>query len=176
MDSPYADWIAQYQQAATSQFEKDVLADGVVTRQEYEEAMQRYVSCVQERGVGISLFEQFGFYGTQGSYEDEMDAERANLIMAECEEGTNLLIEPLFIEMTVNPDKEDYAVVTARCYVSQGLVAAPFGAHDFDELQSEWSEQSESGEVDPQLEELMVGETALLCQQNPTLLEDGANG
>lgn len=47
---PYGQEISDARVSATSDFEKRALADGVVSRAEYEEAVRRQVACTNDRG------------------------------------------------------------------------------------------------------------------------------
>lgn len=113
---PYTADVRSAQKQATSDLERDVLADGVIARSEYEAAVQAYVACARGRGMdaaaelnsgGIYTFSATGF-------SDEID--RACMI------GTRELIEPLYVGIQQNPLKQDANELLAACFIRQGLV------------------------------------------------------
>lgn len=57
---PYSAEIKAAAKQATSDFERGVLSDGVITRAEYQEAIQRYVDCGKQHGLDIGLIDQGG--------------------------------------------------------------------------------------------------------------------
>lgn len=159
----------QARELATSQFERDVLADDVITREEYEEAMQRYVRCMADSGLTVGLIDQQGYYG----YEVPGNGEAYDRTTDQCSQGTNALIEGLYVEVLTNPDKLDYDEMIARCFVKAGLVDEPFSAQDFDALMkasgagSYGDAPGESVPIDPRAQEIMNSEDAAACMANP---------
>ncbi len=115
---PYASDIAAAAESATSKFERTVLGDGEISREEYEEAVQRYVDCMGDNGVKLNTIEQTGYlvYETTASNEEY---EKADPI---CMKGTKALIEPLYVEMVMNPNKEDFSKLVFDCLTRKKLV------------------------------------------------------
>ncbi|RRD06001.1 hypothetical protein EII34_04775 [Arachnia propionica] len=124
--TPYADDFRQARELASSDFERAVLEDDRITREEYEEAVQRFVECVRGKGVSITPVERHGSY----IYESSGSMEHYDAAAEECEIGTTRLIEPLFSEVLTNPEKLTWEEAVARCYVTAGLVEAPFSGQD----------------------------------------------
>ncbi|MDO5068182.1 MAG: hypothetical protein Q4D96_12950 [Propionibacteriaceae bacterium] len=124
--NPYADDFRQARELASSDFERAVLEDDRITREEYEEAVQRFVECVRGKGVSITPVERHGFY----VYESSSSTERYDAATAECDIGTTRLVGPLFIGVLTNPEKLMWEEAVARCYVTAGLVEAPFSGQD----------------------------------------------
>lgn len=124
--NPYADDFRQARDLASSDFERAVLEDDRITREEYEEAVQRFVECVKGKGVRITPVEKHGSY----IYQSSGSMEHFDAATAECEIGTTSLIEPLFNEVLTNPEKLEWEEAVARCYVTAGLVEAPFSGQD----------------------------------------------
>lgn len=125
---PYASQIAAARQKATSDFERQVLEDGVITRAEYEEANQRLVACAKSRGVDIGLHDQSGYYIYSVQNYDANER-----IVQDCQTGTTALIGPLYVDMLINPKKQDIHELIAECLVASGLAPTGFSKTDFDQ-------------------------------------------
>lgn len=126
-DDPYR---ARYQDAlrsATSDFERAVLADGEVTRAEYEEAVGRYVSCMADSGIEVGLHEQGGYYTY--SFAKTQDVFTTS---DRCAEGSTLLVAGLYIAQLTNPGAEDYDELIVACLIRAGLVEASYSAAQLD--------------------------------------------
>lgn len=150
----------------TSDFERAVLEDGKVTREEYEEAMQRYVSCISDRGGSVELTDQNGYY----VYEISGNVAHYDQISGECSMGTNNLIEPLYVDTLRNPEKLDPDEALARCYIAAGLVEAPFNAQDLGDLMAAAGADPRSSgtPIDPVAQELVNSEKSIRCMENPS--------
>jgi hypothetical protein len=119
-DGPYAAEILAASKVATSDFERSVLSDGMITRAEYEESVQRLVSCGKDRGITISPIAQGEVYNYSFPLTDTSDA-----VMTECSAGTTMVIETIYSNMVRNPAKGDYEALVASCLARSGL--APSG-------------------------------------------------
>lgn len=125
-DSPYRERFAQATAQATSDFEREALSDGEISRSEYQEAIDRWVSCMQTAGVEVSLSDQAGYY----VYSVAGDMTQYDLSDADCSTGTRALIEPLYVDTLMNPGNEDPNAVLARCFVRIGAAPEGFTATD----------------------------------------------
>lgn len=168
---PYAEDFRQAKDLATSDFERAVLKDGKVSRSEYEEAMQRFVSCVRDGGGSVELSDQSGYY----IYNVVGDTDLYDEISDGCSQGSTVLIEPLYVDTLTNPDKIDSDEAIARCYVAAGLVRAPFSAQDLRDLMAAAGVESFSGApadssstpIDPAAQAIMDSEESMNCMANP---------
>lgn len=124
-DSPYRDRIIAAQEAATSNLEVDVLADGEISRSEYEAAMQEFVTCMEEHGVSVALVDQAGYYVYDITDDVGWDEHSPG-----CREGTILLIEPLYVDMYTNPSAVAPDQALADCLVRHGVVPDTFTEDD----------------------------------------------
>lgn len=125
-------WEAEYAWAlemATSDFERSVLADGEITRAEYEEATQRFLDCVNDQGASVATLDQGGYF----IYEISGDLDLYDEISDECRIGTNDLIETLYVDQITNPDNVDFEELTVDCLVRAGLVEEGFTVAEFHE-------------------------------------------
>lgn len=119
--APYSDEVDAAARSATSAFEKQVLDDGAVTRAEYDEAVQLFVSCLADLGVEVATIETGGYY----TYSVAGDATAYDANVDQCAEGTTAEIEPLYVATVTNPTDTDYWELTAQCLATAGV--APEG-------------------------------------------------
>ena len=119
-DDPYRADLEAALERATSEFEREVLRDLRITRAEYEEAVERYVQCANDRGVELTKIPQGGYYVYGHPAIDDADA-----ILDDCRIGTVDLVEHLYVDMLVNPDKTDFDMLVVKCLLEKGL--APEG-------------------------------------------------
>lgn len=134
--APYEAQFQQSQHDATSDFERQVLADGAISRSEYEEAVQRYVACGHAKGIKINATAQ-----TSGLYQYEIpgpplsSADEAAL--TNCETGTTKLIEPLYTDIQQNPKHVDIFDSMAGCMVRAGKAPPSFSGKELRTLMSD---------------------------------------
>lgn len=121
---PWSDEFEWAYAAATNDFERDVLADGVVSRLEYDEAASRLLDCLNAAAAtAATIPTPYGGY----NYEVRGGSTSA---MAECTPGTTQLIEPLYVDVLRNPDNIDLAGALVACLRREGLVGPEFTAAD----------------------------------------------
>ena len=163
---PYAEDLRQAKELATSDFERAALEDGKVMREEYEEAVQRYVACIRDGGGSVEPVDQSGYY----VYENSGDIDHYDAISDGCSMGTNNLIEPLYVDILKNPEKLDSDEALARCYIAAGLVKAPFNAQDLRDLMTAAGANANSSgtPIDPVAQELVNSEKSVKCMENPS--------
>ena len=113
---PYFDEVVAASKAAKSDFERTVLSDGVITRAEYEESVQKLVACAEARGVTIAPERQGAMY----VYSMRTSA-ISDTVMTQCSVGTTQVIESLYSAMTRNPTKGDEDALVAACLARSGL-------------------------------------------------------
>jgi hypothetical protein len=117
---PWAADVKAAQGQATSDLERRILADGVVSKAEYVEAVNGYVSCMSSNGVNIVTEPRppgILIYKVRDQPKD------FDTLDAKCRSGTNALIEPLYTGHLTNPKNLSAAALFAQCFVRKGLVA-----------------------------------------------------
>lgn len=129
---PYAADIELARAQASSDFEKDVLADAKISRAEYEEAVQRFVTCVNTSGAKVATEDQSGYY----IYRVDGDVEAYDGVRDKCQKGTNGLIEALYVDQLTNPDKRPLADLMAACFRKYGVAPPNFTTEDMKPLLS----------------------------------------
>lgn len=133
-DGPYKAQILQARQQATSDFQREVLADGVITKAEFDEAVQRYVKCMADKGVDATPYDMGGgYYGYAVSSDSNDQFQRFS---DACHEGTTALIEDLYIQMLTNPSGGNIDDAIAACLIRKGLVDATFTGAELRRLYS----------------------------------------
>jgi|GEM_PF-6835237 len=130
--------VAYLQEHATSDFEKEVVADGKVTHAEYVEANQLWLECMQQEfPVGtqptIGIREQpNGLIDWVMNSVDEADEERMTLWADKCSFGTTELVGVYFNDLWENPDGKSLAQQLFECLDAKGLVPDGYTVFDFD--------------------------------------------
>lgn len=113
----WADVAASLLEEGTpSDVEAGVLADGLVTDTEYEEAVRRYLRCATEHGVTIEARQ-----GSHGLYSYRWDATQPD-VTATCAEGTTRMVEAIYSGQTTNPGMRPYGEIIPECWVRRGAV------------------------------------------------------
>lgn len=123
---PYYDELRDAGRTATSDFEREALEDGELTRAEYEEAVQRFVGCAADRGVELTAKRQGALYIYQMRTDAENDA-----VAAECSVGTTQLIEALYGDLVANPANGDFDQLVVDCLVRSGLAPSDYTKERF---------------------------------------------
>lgn len=155
-DKPYyADTLAAASNA-DSDFEREALGDGELTKMEYEEAITRFVDCMANNNIDIAIEDQGGYYaytvnGDGADFESKQD---------ECGRGTKSIIEPLYVSSVKNPTNGDMFQVRRDCFVRHGLVDDRYTANDLENDMNDGSTIPYI--VDPQSPEIGA------CFANPT--------
>jgi hypothetical protein len=132
-DSPWATEIEAAQKRAASDFEKEALSDGVVSASEKDEANQRWVTCMTDRGHKAMMeLDDFGqeVYATEAANEDSEQSDIDNTL---CSEGTIKILPGLYKAMQQNPSNRDVNELYAECLVRHKLVDPPFTGKEFTE-------------------------------------------
>jgi hypothetical protein len=157
-DGPYRAQILQAQQRATSDFERGVLSDGKITKAEYDEAVQRYVKCMADKGVTVNPYEMGGgYYGYSVPSRENDTFQRWG---DSCAKGTTYLVEDLYIQMLTNPSGGDIDDAVAACLARKGLVDNSFTGSELKRLNA----------IDPRGKNLPYDSAdpdAIACETNP---------
>jgi hypothetical protein len=128
---PWAAEFADNWAHATTDFERDVLADGVISELEYAEMTERLDRCLGDAGV------QFGGFADNGGYEfsfpESTGAEKANEITEECEKTSGeWTVNTLYSMISHNPENIDDSILMAECLIEAGVVSPGYTAADWD--------------------------------------------
>ncbi|MFJ4295035.1 hypothetical protein [Curtobacterium sp. NPDC089689] len=142
---PWADDFRAALDDDVSDFESNVLSDGVVTPEELEATHDRVQRCLADSGFGIDYDADGGFAlrALDERYPDDF-FERSDPVLRACEQQSDEYITYLFGETRRNPDRLDEAKITVSCLRTAGLVGDDYseqrwrsdqsaGAFPFDE-------------------------------------------
>ncbi len=124
-------WAVEFEQAmdsATSDLEREILADGKITDAEFKEAAQLYLDCLAGHDVEVKLTGT----GTSVAYETR-DGERYDEFDPECRVGSLQYIEPLYVDSSRNPENVDLMDLLADCLVRKGAAEPGFSGRDLNE-------------------------------------------
>lgn len=118
-----------------SEFETGVFADGQVSQAEYDEAYNLWKSCVEGRGVTVSVErDKWGLYREATTLPKELATEERmhqdSIISQECERGTYLLVEAVYRDQVLNPESRDWNDGIVSCLIDRGIVGADFTRDD----------------------------------------------
>ncbi|MDR1033760.1 MAG: hypothetical protein LBL41_03205 [Bifidobacteriaceae bacterium] len=121
--SPYAEEFAEAREKATSDIQREILADDKITDAEIEEVVASFKACLNEHGISFSMDSR---YNPSFSGEHDTDVE------IKCTESTvgDYLTE-LYFKIKYNPTKVEENALYASCLVRRGLVPDDFTAEDF---------------------------------------------
>jgi hypothetical protein len=125
LSGPYADQFRAAQRQATTQFERDVLADGEITRSEYLEAVQKYLDCVNAKGIPMTSDVQADGTMQYNVPGPPVTAEQQSTI-DKCLDGTTGIIESLYYSVLQNPKNVDIYKAMADCMIAHGKAPAGF--------------------------------------------------
>lgn len=103
---------------------------------EYQEAVDRYVKCLQDTGLSASAqLQEGGMYQYAITYPT--GTTEASPAETDCAEGTTLLIEPLYGAIQTNPENGDFPQLIVDCLIRNEIVEAGYSKADlFDELEA----------------------------------------
>ncbi len=164
---------AEFDRARTdsvSDFQRDVLEDGVISDEEFREVRQRYVDCLGDAGMKVKALPDGSYEYATAPTPEQDDAE------LQCSSETTKTIEPLYYAMSVNPQKEDFSVLTVECLRREGIVDSAFTKENWDQFVATFAavagENPDGGATDSDLPTLPGGTRmddprVQLCSTNP---------
>ncbi|TRW44399.1 hypothetical protein [Georgenia yuyongxinii] len=129
-DSPYAAEFEQARNQATTDFQREVLADDTITDAEFREVQQRYVDCLADAGIQAVAHEN-------GSFDVSADLSGNNSaadVERKCSRDTHMPISGLYLAMHINPNNEDFSKLIVECLHKQGVVEENFTKDDWDDF------------------------------------------
>jgi hypothetical protein len=129
IEGPWAAEFTAEWQAATTDFERQILEDGVVSDQEYSEMTERFRACLADAGIEFGGFEPDGSYETTSTPGADQDA--AHETVNDCsrtsgEDSVGLLYS------WVNRNPDDNAIVV-ECLQDSGVVDRGYTAAEYSE-------------------------------------------
>lgn len=127
---PWADEFLSAFRASKSEFERNVLADGVVTDGEFSEMQDRFAKCLTAHDIQFKGFNAAGGYDFD--FGERMSAAEANAAADTCSASSGLdTVGSLFFAMHRNPKNVDEATLMADCLVRKKMVPKGYTAGDY---------------------------------------------
>jgi hypothetical protein len=133
LSGPWADAFAEALDESESDVEKAILADGVVTSTELEQAHDGVRRCLADSGLAVDYFPDGGFELTDldGDAPD-MPFERSDAALRACETRFDSWVTFLFEQVRRNPERLDEGTIQVKCLSDAGLVDPSYGRDDWE--------------------------------------------
>ncbi len=121
---------------ATSDFEKDVLdravENGKIAAADYEEAVSKYLTCVQDAGIDLdATMQPNGIYAWTPNNVTDLD--KYGEVTNDCADGTVMRIEGLYKLQVANPDMLPNDEAAVQCLQENDVAPAGYDVKQFDE-------------------------------------------
>lgn len=126
---PWADEFTRTWQESTTDRQRAILADEVVTDAEYAELTDAFSACMAGRGYDVTQGSATGGFtaaSTDGTEPDDVGA-----VVHACERETSGMVTALADQVRRNPDHLDEFTIMAECLVRLGAVDAGYTADDY---------------------------------------------
>lgn len=129
-EGPWAEEIRTAQSSAKSDFQKKVLSDGVITQEEYIEALDRWVACMEDAGLTAGVVPEGDGTFSYSIASADGDIDRQN---DTCREATVDGIDSIYIGMLQDPANRTGPELMRDCLVAAGKLDGSFTAIDMEE-------------------------------------------
>ena len=131
---PYSEDLALLLAETESDFTKEILADGQISRLEYVESYDRFVACMIDAGYNnysVSDEDSMGYLGV--SFFSESGGEASPEQEAADFYCQSLYLETvgIYVDMEQNPFKEDWNELTVACFKRNEIVDASYTIEDY---------------------------------------------
>lgn len=152
-EGPYGEQMAEDYRASDSEYFHQVIADGVVSEEEFREGNEREAQCLRDRGFTTVIFNSDGSY----SFDDRSDIsdEEERRLADDCSQVTgNKFVSLWYRTLTANPDNADWSSAERDCLVKAGLLESGTSVEEM----NYWYEQKGKGSDSYE---------AYVCSQDP---------
>ncbi|SDB91901.1 hypothetical protein SAMN05216410_0919 [Sanguibacter gelidistatuariae] len=122
--SPYHEIFERELSGPLSEFQKEILADGVVTDSEVTEAQGRFKSCFEDLGYSVGIDPNDGSYTWSGKVGDDQAVVEA--AYDECKEKFVSAVGPMYYDMKKNPKNEVFEDLIVECLKRNGYIDPGF--------------------------------------------------
>ncbi|MGL5828007.1 MAG: hypothetical protein ACRC0L_00375 [Angustibacter sp.] len=124
--SKYYEDILRASATTASDFQREMLKDGVLTRTEYEEAINATAKCTSDRGFQLGRTLQNGVYML--SIVASGAAER---VLLECEKKYSSEVAMYFGDQLMNPDNRDGLELLVECLIHRKVLPPSYTVADY---------------------------------------------
>lgn len=122
---PYSSELAEAWKKSDSTWVREVLADGQISDQEYQELGVRLTECYAESGIKFTGFTDDGLGYSLGP--SQMSSTEKDKVGEACDESTGQRwIQVLRVSMATNPDNTPVEEAMTQCLIRNGAVAADY--------------------------------------------------
>jgi hypothetical protein len=129
-DGPWADWFATvYTSQTTTEGQRAILADGVITDTEYAQVRADFAQCLEDLGLTVVLDPGGGF--TIDENDHLSDAQVTEDAVPTCEETTVGSVGLLYEQIRRNPEQKDEATIVVDCLHDAGIVDSGYTAAEY---------------------------------------------
>ncbi|RMI13897.1 hypothetical protein [Cellulomonas triticagri] len=130
LDGPWADAFSQAYERASTDEQREILADGVVTDAEYAQVYDAFARCLADVGYEVT-FPPSGGITIQGGAPDAPDSVLQDLVGA-CDDQHVGDVDYLHEQVSRNPENLDEWTIMADCLVREEVVPPSFGRADYE--------------------------------------------
>lgn len=125
---PYAAQFEYGMRAATSDFARAALSDGVISEQEFTESWGAYTDCLEDADITITV----NFDGsTETSSNSLLSADEDQEVINKCSLASDeALVAALFFDIRRNPQGLDEDTIIAECLAKANVVPRGFAGTD----------------------------------------------
>lgn len=127
-DSPYRAEFDRAMLETDSQFQRDILADYVITDAEYQWARERLLRCLADAGITAELTPDGGYVvqGAESAHRIETDRQ--------CNQDSVTAVQSLYRAMHENPDNRGYFELAKECLLRAQLIDASVSEATLEQL------------------------------------------
>lgn len=159
---PWASVFAHEYEATTSDFARQVLADGKITEAERAAVIERFSDCLTQNGLTLKEYRVDGSFQIDiNDRAEEDDPSKAKMPGCRDTSGINT-IDLLYQDMRKNPENRNKSEIMVECLLKAEAVSEGYTVADFDR-------EDPSGKVTllrPELKET-AKDPVLLCEKDP---------
>lgn len=130
LDGPWADAFAQAYERASTDEQRAILADGVVTDAEYAQVHDAFARCLADVGYEVTFLPSGGMT-IEGGAPDAPDSVLQDLV-GTCDDQHVGDVDYLYEQVSRNPENLDEWTIMADCLVREGVVPPSFGRADYE--------------------------------------------
>lgn len=160
---PYAAQFEYGMRAATSDFARAALSDGVISEQEFTESWGAYTDCLEDADITITV----NFDGsTETSSHSPLSADEDQEVINKCSLASDeALVAALFFDIRRNPQGLDEDTIIAECLAQANVVPRGFAGTDL--------QQDRPADAIPFTDPIAGPEALARCRVDPLGLERG---
>lgn len=130
-DTSWAQTIRRSAASAKTDLAKNILKDGTITAEEFNEFVAAYDACLKKNGMTVS-FDGDGANENVTDATGQLSKEQGDAIIQQCQTQTDyMLIVPVYQQMKANPEHKDPAQLVVDCLKKKGLVDQSMTRQDY---------------------------------------------